>query len=260
MDKLEEFIPKLIQQSIPSKEDVCDKVVECQHVTSLSDFSVDGDVISITYLGEDGVSYTRSFSLNLILGGIFNKIVGDCIVSAEDWTNMSIKDKFQAIVDDTCNCCTTSTTTTTTEESTTTTTTEESTTTTTTEDSTTTTTTEESTTTTTTEAPTVIITSTLPLTSVTQVNNISGFVLPESVEPGETITGYHNTFTAGIQVVIDGPPLFTGNISLVVNGDLITCINLSTGGFYPTTVNFGTQTYLSTDVIDIQINIGPCPP
>lgn len=268
MAALEDFIAQLVKDSIPPHEDVCSKVVECQHITSLSDFSVDGQVVSITFTGEDGVSYTRTFDLSLHLGDVFNDIAGDCVISGEEWVNMTITEKFQAIVDDVCACCEpTTTTTTSTSSSTTTTTTEATTTTTTTEASTTTTTTglgttttTTSTTTTTTAAPTVIITSTLPLTSVTQVNNISGFTLPESVEPGETITGYHNTFTAGIQVVIQGPPLFTGNISLVVNSVLITCINLSTGGFYPVTINFGTQTYFSTDVIDIQINIGACPP
>jgi hypothetical protein len=204
------------------------------------------------------VSVTRTFSLALILGDIFNDIGVDCIASTEDWVDMSVQEKFQAIVDDACNCCNTTTTT---SSTTTTTTIPEDTTTTSTTETTTeevTTTTTSSTTTTTTEAPTVIITSTLPLSSVTQVNNISGFTLSETVEPGETITGYHNNFTAGIQVVIDGPPLFTGNISLVINGTLVSCINLSTGGFYPVTINFGTQSYLSTDVIDIQINIGPC--
>ena len=265
MSTLEEFISQYIKDNIPSKDVVCNKVIECQHVTSLSDFSVEGQVVSITYLGEDGVSYTRTFDLNIILRDVFNDIVADCITSPEDWVNMSIGDKFQTIVDDVCECCTSSTTTTTTEASTTTTTTEESTTTTTTaEESTTTTTTEEttttSTTTTTTEAPTVIVTSSLPLTSVLQVNNISGFTLSETVEPGDTVTGFHNAFTAGIQVVIDGPPLFAGNIALVINGGSPICVDLSPSGFYPATINFGTQTYLDTDVIDIQINIGPCNP
>lgn len=137
---------------------------------------------------------------------------------------------------------TTSTTTTTTEEVTT----------------TTTTTTETSTTTTTTVAPTVMITNSLPGTSITSVSNVPGFNLFLPVGVGESASGFHNAFTGTVQIVVDGPPIFNGNAALEKNGILVDCVNLTTGGVYPATITFTSQTFFLGDTLHASVNIGTC--
>lgn len=260
----------LCKMSNNSSTDTCSLQRDCQTLTSLSDFVQEGTTACWTFVDENEVSFKRCLDVSWIVETLFDDIDSTCIgVSKTDWLNMTIRDRIQAIVNDVLSCCEVTTTTTT--SSTTTTTTEAVTTTTT---STTETTTEEPTTTTTTttetttEAPTTTTTTTLAFTvrvtntlfgsSITNVNNLSGFTLFSPVNVSEFAGGFHNTFTASVQVIVDGPPGLNGNLTLSINGIPFQCVNLLTSDIYPKTINFTSHTYASSSVIDIAANNGLC--
>lgn len=96
-------------QSCPS----CDEIKECETLTSLSDFSVSGTEVSIRYKDEDGVTVTRSFDLDTLIGNHLN-VDPSCITDETTWNNSTFSEKIQLIIDSHCDCCSTSTTTTTT--------------------------------------------------------------------------------------------------------------------------------------------------
>lgn len=83
----------------------CDEVKNCETLTSLSEFEIEGTTASITYKDEDSVSYTRSLDISLILNNLLNDVEPGCLMSEEDWLNLNFVDKFQAIVDAHCECC-----------------------------------------------------------------------------------------------------------------------------------------------------------
>lgn len=102
----------------------CQQVKDCETVTTLSAFSVDGQEVCITYTNENGVATERCFDWSEIacpLDGTDPK----CITDQNTWDAMNCTEKMQAIIDYLCSCepVTTTTTTTTTTTSTTTTTT-----------------------------------------------------------------------------------------------------------------------------------------
>lgn len=259
----------LCRMSSSSAQDTCALQIDCQTLTTLSDYVQDGTMVTITFVAEDGISYKRSLDVGFLVGYLFDDIDSTCIgVSKTDWLNMSFKQRIESIISDVNQCCVDATSTTTTSTSTTTTTTEASTTTTTTEESTTTTTTEEptttttttttSTTTTTTQAFTVRVTNSLPGTTVTDVNNTPGFNIFIPVGVGDIAEGFHNAFTGSVQMIIDGPPIFNGNAALEKDGVLIDCVAVTTGGVYPMTINFISQSYFLSHVIHVSLNIGSC--
>lgn len=109
-------IAKAICANLSEQTLDCQKVKDCETVTTLSAFSVDGTEICITYTDEDRVPFTRCFDmtdLDCPLDGTDPK----CITTQEIWDDMTCKEKAQAIIDYGCDCesiTTTSTTTTTT--------------------------------------------------------------------------------------------------------------------------------------------------
>lgn len=134
-----------IQEDIPID---CNDVKECETLTTLSEFTQTGSDICITYTDENGVETERCFSLETTINNTLDDVDPSCVTTPTLWNQMSLTEKFQALIDTVCNCCPSTTTT-----STTTTTTEAPVTTTSTTTTTTDTTTTTSTTTTTTAAP-----------------------------------------------------------------------------------------------------------
>lgn len=137
----------------------CQVVKDCQTITVLSDFIIDGTSVCIDYTDENEVTVRRCFDISELLNNTITDITPGCVTDVETWNTLTYEEKIQAFVDTLCNCCppTTTTTTTSTSTSSTTTTTTAATTTTTTS-STTTTTTEATTTTTTTSSTTTTTT------------------------------------------------------------------------------------------------------
>lgn len=150
-----------------------------------------------------------------------------------------------------CSGTTTSTSSTTTSSTTTTTTT-------TTSSTTTSSTTTTTTTTTTTPSPTVVIENGIHTANITSVSGISGLTpsFPGITGSG-TYSGYHSAFSGAISVTVTGsipggPETFS--ISLLKNGVLVECINVTATG----TFVFSSTSYLSTDKITIQLGTGSC--
>lgn len=112
----------LCRMSDNSSQDTCGLQRGCQTLTSLSDFTQDGTTACWTFVDENGISFTRCLEIGWLLGTLFDGVDSTCIgISATDWSNMSIEERIQAIVDDVLTCCNGTTTTTTTSTTTTTT-------------------------------------------------------------------------------------------------------------------------------------------
>lgn len=96
-----------IQQDIS-----CDKVKECETLTSLSEFTVSGSEVSIKYKDEDGVQVTRTFDTEEILNNSLDEVDPDCLATPTEWDNLSYTERIQLLITAHCDCCSTTTTTT----------------------------------------------------------------------------------------------------------------------------------------------------
>lgn len=83
----------------------CEKVKDCETVTSLSNFSISGSVASTIYTDENGVSYTRSFDVSSILNNELSDLDPNCLTDDTTWSNMSYKERIQLLIDKHCDCC-----------------------------------------------------------------------------------------------------------------------------------------------------------
>lgn len=101
----EQLISVLCQIKEDKQNPDCQTVKDCETVTTLSDFDVDGTTASITYVDENSVSYTRSLDIALVLNNLLNEVDPNCLMSEEGWLNLNFVGKFQAIIDAHCDCC-----------------------------------------------------------------------------------------------------------------------------------------------------------
>lgn len=222
--------------------------------------SEDTNTVDVIVSGVDNHTVSAIVKLSTTAGNLLKLGANGLYISAEDFLDAVIADV--TITNDICTTCAglTTTTTTTTTSTTTTTTTAAPTTTTTTTTTTaapTTTTTTSTTTTTTTAPPEVDITNTLPNVSITNVTGIAGFTLPETVEPGERITGSHDAFSATVAITIQGFATIAGNLRVYVNlVEQPTCQNIPSG-LVNQTYNFAI-TVNATDQIRIAVGSGAC--
>ncbi len=90
----------------------CDEVKDCQTVTSLSDFTVEGTTVGIVYKDENLVSYTRSFDIEHVVDNVLDLTPG-CLTDITTWNTLTLTQKLQLWINSFCNCCSTTTTTTT---------------------------------------------------------------------------------------------------------------------------------------------------
>lgn len=130
----------------------CEKVKECETLTTLSVFSVSGSEVCIEYKDEDGTTFRRCFNMNSIINNSLYNINPKCLTSQSNWRGMTFAQQWQMIIDKVCTDCTPVYTTT----------------------STTTTTIAPTTTTTTTIIPTTTTTTTHGITSTTTTTTIVG--------------------------------------------------------------------------------------
>jgi hypothetical protein len=103
----------------------------------------------------------------------------------------------------------------------------------------------------------VDITNDLPNLVITNVTGIGGFTFSGPVPVGGRDTGVHTAFTAIIQVTTTGIAAITGNLALVRNGIVIDCINIPSSTT-PGVLTFTSQTFVGTDLIQIELNTGTC--
>lgn len=83
----------------------CTDFKNCETLTSLSDFSVQGNTVSIRYKDEAGVTYTRSFNVETILNNQLNDIDPECLTDATTWSNLTFSQRLQLLINSHCDCC-----------------------------------------------------------------------------------------------------------------------------------------------------------
>jgi hypothetical protein len=87
------------------QEPDCNTVKECETVTTLSDFTVNGTTISIQYKNEAGVTVTRSFDAETIINEVLDDIDPACLATEEEWESLTFLQRMQLLVDKQCSCC-----------------------------------------------------------------------------------------------------------------------------------------------------------
>lgn len=97
----------------------CQGVRNCQTLTSLSPFTLNGSELSITYINEKGTIKTSTLDLSPAIEASLDDIDPSCLMSQGAWDALSHAERIQAIIDGHCNCCPTTTTTSTTTTTTT---------------------------------------------------------------------------------------------------------------------------------------------
>ena len=93
--------------------------------------------------------------------------------------------------------------------------------------------------------------------NVTAVTGITGFTPSPALPltPGGVSQGTHGSFTGAISVTITGSPVtLPAKATLSVNGVVVQCISVTSAGTY----TFSSQSYLSTDLIEIDFNLSGC--
>lgn len=93
-------------------EQNCTSIKNCETLTSLSGFTLEGSELSVTFRDENGSVFTREIDLSLPIETSLDEVDPNCLMSQEDWDNLSYLEKIQSIIDSHCDCCTTTTTTT----------------------------------------------------------------------------------------------------------------------------------------------------
>lgn len=87
------------------EEPSCDTIKDCETVTTLSNFSVNGTVVSIQYKNESGVTVTRSFDAENIINGALSDIDPGCLATASEWESLTFTERIQLLIDKQCDCC-----------------------------------------------------------------------------------------------------------------------------------------------------------
>lgn len=89
----------------------CNIVKDCETLTTLSNFTISGETVCITYTGEDSVPVNRCFSLSEIIKQSLD-LDPNCLTDETTWSNLTLSQQIQLLIDSHCDCCSTSTTTT----------------------------------------------------------------------------------------------------------------------------------------------------
>lgn len=234
------------------EDDECEGVKDCETTTFLSDFTVEGNEVSISYTNERNTR-TLSFDVVELIDNALDIVDPKCLASIEDWAEMTYVERLQLLLDAQCECCTTTTTSTTTSTSTTTTSTSTSTTTSTSTSSTTTT---SSSTTTTTSHPIADfiarnISSDGRLNDVTPVfyTTVLG-AYPLAL--GEELIGKHSGFSgviSGNVTVVTSPSY----LRLYRDGIFVACRLCTVSDIYA----FPSNTFLNTEEIKVTLTSTP---
>ncbi len=87
------------------QEPDCATVKSCETVTTLSDFTVNGTIVSIQYKNEQGVTVTRSFDATQIVNNTLNDLDPNCLATEEQWASLTFAERIQLLIDSHCNCC-----------------------------------------------------------------------------------------------------------------------------------------------------------
>ena len=80
----------------------CESLKACETLTSLSEFTIEGTNVCVTFTDESGVEITRCFDASQVLNNSLYNVDPKCIATQESWRNMTFAQKMQAIVDKIC--------------------------------------------------------------------------------------------------------------------------------------------------------------
>jgi hypothetical protein len=80
----------------------CSEFQQCETLTSLSPFSVEGTTLSISYTGEDKTVVSRSVDFLELLNHALDSVNPSCVATPTDWASMSFAQKIQALIDARC--------------------------------------------------------------------------------------------------------------------------------------------------------------
>lgn len=83
----------------------CDDFKECETLTSLSDFEVQGTTVSVKYKDEKSVTYTRSFDIAQAMNNSLDGLQPKCLASQVEWDALSYQQRLQLLIDKQCDCC-----------------------------------------------------------------------------------------------------------------------------------------------------------
>lgn len=100
----EQLTEILCQIKAEKQEPDCQTVKDCETVTSLSPFTVNGTIVSIQYKDEKGITVTRSFDTSQILNESLNDIEAVCLTDEVTWESLSFAERIQLIINTVCNC------------------------------------------------------------------------------------------------------------------------------------------------------------
>lgn len=96
-------IVKVVCSAMVSTEN-CEKFKDCEALTSLSAFSVDGTEVCISYKDENGVIVERCFDFGDIMNSSLDGVDPNCLMTQEEWDALSHLERIQAIIDYGCDC------------------------------------------------------------------------------------------------------------------------------------------------------------
>jgi hypothetical protein len=102
-------------------------------------------------------------------------------------------------------------------------------------------------------ATTVTISNQSSELSITNVTGISGYTLSATLSPSNSDTGTHDAFTGVISLTMTGGSPFDGSASLLLNGTMIQCVNITSGS-----LSFNSASFAETDLITITISDSAC--
>lgn len=75
----------------------CQEVRNCETLTSLSPFTVEGTSLCITYKDENGVETKRCQDMLGVLTAATNTVDPKCVATPEEWANMNYTQRIAAI-------------------------------------------------------------------------------------------------------------------------------------------------------------------
>lgn len=97
----------------------CNNIKNCETLTSLSPFSILGNILNVTYKDENGYLHIASTDIQELLDNVLDDIDPKCLTSPETWATLTHIERIQLLIDESCICCPSTTTTTSTSTTTT---------------------------------------------------------------------------------------------------------------------------------------------
>lgn len=83
----------------------CQDVKKCETLTSLSQFTRNGSIISIQYKDEKGTTVTRSIDLSDVVNSQLDDLDPGCLTDETTWNNMTLTQRLQLLINSHCECC-----------------------------------------------------------------------------------------------------------------------------------------------------------